>query len=170
MKKNSFRTQFDRKAMPYPVTTSIVTDYQLSLAPDGKEVLVAVGEHDIYPEIQSHAKSVDINEIVLRYQRGDIDVLAQRAGMYGDFTNMPTSYAELYQNVLDAQAYFDSLPLEVRQKFDHSFSKFFTSIGTPEFEAAFSQFNVDNSGVNLNNSDVNANESEVKMNVEKPTE
>jgi hypothetical protein len=62
------------------------------------------------------------------------------------------------------------LPLEVRQKFDHSFSKFFTSIGTPEFEAAFSQFNVDNSGVNLNNSDVNANESEVKMNVEKPTE
>lgn len=163
MQKNKFRTQFDRKAVPYPVTTSIVTDYQLSLASDGKEVLVPVGEHDIYPEIQSHAKSVDINEIVLRYQRGDIDVLAQRAGMYGDFTNMPTSYAELYQNVLDAQAYFDSLPLEVRQKFDHSFSKFFTSIGTPEFEAAFVQPNV-------NNSDVNITESEVIPDVEKSAE
>lgn len=143
MQKNKFRTQFDRKSVPYPETTSIVTDYQLSLAPDGKEVLVAVGEHDIYPEIQSHAKSVDINEIVLRHQRGDIDVLAQRAGLYGDFTNMPTSYAELYQSVLDAQAYFDSLPLDVRQKFDHSFSKFFTSIGTPEFDAVFSQPVVD---------------------------
>lgn len=163
MQKNKFRTQFDRKAVPYPDTTSIVTDYQLSLAPDGKEVLVAVGEHDIYPEIQSHAKSVDINEIVLRYQRGDIDVLAQRAGMYGDFTNMPTSYAELYQNVLDAQAYFDSLPLEVRQKFDHSFSKFFISIGTPEFEAAFSQSKVDDVNVNVN-------ESEVIPDVEKPAE
>lgn len=163
MQKNKFRTQFDRKAVPYPATTSIVTDYQLSLASDGKEVLVAVGEHDIYPEIQSHAKSVDINEIVLRYQRGDIDVLAQRAGMYGDFTNMPTSYAELYQNVLDAQAYFDSLPLEVRQKFDHSFSKFFTSIGTPEFEAAFLQPKVDSI-------DVNVNESEVNPDVEKPAE
>ena len=163
MHKNKFRTQFDRKAVPYPATTSIVTDYQLSLAPDGKEVLVAVGEHDIYPEIQSHAKSVDINEIVLRYQRGDIDVLAQRAGMYGDFTNMPTSYAELYQNVLDAQAYFDSLPLEVRQKFDHSFSKFFTSIGTPEFEAAFSQPDVDNVNVNVA-------ESEVISDVEKSAE
>ena len=163
MQKNKFRTQFDRKSVPYPVTTSIVTDYQLSLAPDGKEVLVAVGEHDIYPEIQSHAKSVDINEIVLRHQRGDIDVLAQRAGMYGDFTNMPTSYAELYQNVLDAQAYFDSLPLEVRQKFDHSFSKFFTSIGTPEFNAAFSQPDVDNVNVNVS-------ESEVKSDVEKPAE
>ena len=42
MQKNKFRTQFDRKAVPYPDTTSIVTDYQLSLAPDGKEVLVAV--------------------------------------------------------------------------------------------------------------------------------
>ena len=56
---------------------------------------------------------------------------------------MPTSYTELYQSVLDAQAYFDSLPLEVRQKFDHSFSKFFTSIGTPEFDAVFSQPVVD---------------------------
>lgn len=163
MQKNKFRTQFDRKSVPYPETTSIVTDYQLSLAPDGKETLIAVGEHDIYPEIQSHAKSVDINEIVLRYQRGDIDVLAQRAGMYGDFTNLPTSYAELYQNVLDAQAYFDSLPLEVRQKFDHSFSKFFTSIGTPEFEAVFSQPDVDNV-------DVNVSESEVNIDVEKPAE
>jgi hypothetical protein len=163
MQKNKFRTQFDRKSVPYPVTTSIVTDYQLSLAPDGKETLIAVGEHDIYPEIQSHAKSVDINEIVLRHQRGDIDVLAQRAGMYGDFTNLPTSYAELYQNVLDAQAYFDSLPLEVRQKFDHSFSKFFTSIGTSEFEAAFSQPKVDSV-------DVNVNESEVNPDVEKPAE
>lgn len=163
MQKNKFRTQFDRKSVPYPVTTSIVTDYQLSLAPDGKEVLVAVGEHDIYPEIQSHAKSVDINEIVLRHQRGDIDVLAQRAGMYGDFTNMPTSYAELYQNVLDAQTYFDSLPLDIRQKFDHSFSKFFTSIGTSEFEAAFSQPKVDSV-------DVNVNESEVNPDVEKPAE
>lgn len=163
MQKNKFRTQFDRKSVPYPKTTSIVTDYQLSLAPDGKEVLVAVGEHDIYPEIQSHAKSVDINEIVLRYQRGDIDVLAQRAGMYGDFTNMPTSYAELYQNVLDAQAYFDSLPLEVRQKFDHSFSKFFTSIGTPGFNAAFSQPDVD---------DVNSiiDESEVTSDVQERAE
>lgn len=163
MQKNKFRTQFDRKSVPYPVTTSIVTDYQLSLAPDGKEILIAVGEHDIYPEIQSHAKSVDINEIVLRHQRGDIDVLAQRAGMYGDFTNLPTSYAELYQNVLDAQAYFDSLPLEVRQKFDHSFSKFFTSIGTSEFEAAFLQPKVDSV-------DVNVNESEVNPDVEKPAE
>lgn len=155
MQKNKFRTQFDRKSVPYPVTTSIVTDYQLSLAVDGKEVLVPVGEHDIYPEIQSHAKSVDINEIILRYQRGDIDVLAQRAGVYGDFTNMPTSYAELYQSVLDAQAYFDSLPLEVRQKFDHSFSKFFTSIGTPEFDAVFSQSVVDDvDGVENNDGEV----------------
>lgn len=163
MQKNKFRTQFDRKSVPYPGTTSVVTDYQLSLAPDGKETLIAIGEHDIYPEIQSHAKSVDINEIILRYQRGDIDVLAQRAGMYGDFTNMPSSYAELYQSVLDAQAYFDSLPLEVRQKFDHSFSKFFTSIGTPEFEAAFSQSSVDNV-------DVNVDESEVISDVEESAE
>ena len=164
MQKNKFRTQFERKSVPYPETTSIVTDYQLSLAPDGKEVLVAVGEHDIYPEIQSHAKSVDINEIILRHQRGDIDVLAQRAGMYGDFTNLPTSYAELYQSVLDAQAYFDSLPLDIRQKFDHSFSKFFTSIGTPEFNAVFSQSVVDDAV------DVDDVKSEVSVDVEKPAE
>ena len=101
---------------------------------------------------------------MLRYQRGDIDVLAQRAGMYGDFTNMPTSYAELYQNVLDAQAYFDSLPLEIRQKFDHSFSKFFTSIGTPEFNTVFSQRDVDSAA------DVENVESEVISDVEKPAE
>ena len=100
----------------------------------------------------------------MRHQRGDIDVLAQRAGMYGDFTNMPTSYAELYQSVLDAQAYFDSLPLDIRQKFDHSFSKFFTSIGTPEFNAVFSQPVVDAAV------DVEYAKSEVNVDVEKPAE
>lgn len=131
-----FRTQFQRKRVKSPVSSSVIPEFKLSLDSNGSEILVQCGERDIYPEIQSHAKSVDINEIVLRYQRGDLEVLAQRAGTYMDLTNMPTSYAELYQRVLDAEEMFNDLPLEIRQKFDHSFSKFFSQIGTPAWSEA----------------------------------
>lgn len=136
-----FRTQFQRKRVTSPVSSSIIPEFKLSLDVNGSEILVQCGERDIYPEIQSYAKSVDINEIVLRYQRGDLEVLAQRTGTYMDLTDMPTSYAELYQRVLDAEDMFNDLPLEVRQKFDHSFSKFFSQIGTTAWSEAMELIN-----------------------------
>lgn len=95
--------------------------------------------HNLYSEIQSHKESVDINCILERFERGDMNVLNRRTGIYLDVTDMPKSYAEMYQRIMDAEAHFKALPLDVREKFHHSPQEFFAAIGTDKWTDVFGQ-------------------------------
>lgn len=95
--------------------------------------------HNLYSEIQSHKESVDINCILERFERGDMNVLNRRTGIYLDVTDMPKSYAEMYQRIMDAEAHFKSLPLDIREKFNHSPQEFFAAIGTQKWIDVFGQ-------------------------------
>lgn len=87
----------------------------LDLQPSGKE--------NLYDFIQSHAESVDIHVILERFARGDVTALSKVQGTYGDFTTIPKTYADLLNAVIQGEAYFMSLPVETRAKFDHDFHK-----------------------------------------------
>lgn len=95
--------------------------------------LVESGKEDLYDFIQSHAESVDIHVILARFQNGDIDALSRVQGAYGDFTNMPTSYAELLNRVNEGQSFFNSLPVDIRAKFNHNFAEFMAGMDKPDF-------------------------------------
>ena len=41
--------------------------------------------------------------------------------MYGDFTNFPTTYAEMLNKLIEGRAVFEGLPLEERQKYGNDF-------------------------------------------------
>lgn len=102
--------------------------------------LIEAGKIDVYNEIQSHADSVDINAIIARASAGDVAALNRRQPLYFDATEFPQTYAEMYQKIIDATNYFESLPLDVRDKFGHSPETFFASIGTDLFEETMKDY------------------------------
>lgn len=104
--------------------------YRSAINNDNVLDLIEAGKIDTYAEIQSHADSVDINAIIARASAGDLSVLNRNTPLYFDATEFPQTYAEMYQKIIDATAYFENLPLEVRDKFGHSPETFFASIGS----------------------------------------
>ena len=113
--------------------------YRLFVDDDGKRELRPSGEYDLYAEIQSYKDSVSIDYILSRFCAGDTSALSRVQGVYGDFTQMPTTMAELQQRVIDATALFDSLPLEVREQYNFSPSEFFAQLDTEKTKNIFEQ-------------------------------
>lgn len=107
----------------------------------GAHELKQKGEIDLYAQIQSYKDSTDVNYILARFARGDVSALSKIQGTYGDFTEMPKTLAELSQRVIDAENLFYSLPLDVRQKFDHNPSMFFSQLGTEKFNTIWNEYN-----------------------------
>lgn len=138
--------------------------FKLKVMEDGSRDLVQVGEYNFYEEIQSHKDSVDIQNILDRYARGDISVLNRVASVYGDFTSMPTTLGELSQRILDANTLFDNLDVDVRREFDFDPGKFFNSLGTEKFNNIVDKYT--NKSVENNQNDsvppIEVKESEVK--------
>lgn len=94
----------------------------------GRVQLEEKGEESLYDHIQSFAESVDIHVILKRFANGETDALSKVQGFYGDFTGLPTNYAQLLNTVNDGQRLFDSLPVETRAIFGHSFNEFMTAL------------------------------------------
>lgn len=103
--------------------------------------VLANGEIELKPSgventdeiIQSFAESTDIRLILSRVAAGDLQVLKQRTGSFGDFTQMPKTFAEVLQLQIDSKNLFDSLPIDVRDKFNGDPSQFFAQSGSPEW-------------------------------------
>ena len=126
--------------------------YSPKVNKDGSIDLVVKEKTSLYDYIQSFKDSCDINVLIRRYQQGDTAALMRAQTMYGDFTEMPKTYAEFLQVAIDGENYFDTLPPEVRQKFDNNFAKFVAAIGSPEFLDALgikSEQDVENSVENV---------------------
>lgn len=88
----------------------------------GNLELKEIGKDNLYAYIQSFKDSCDINVILKRFTNGETNVLSQKQGAYGDFTIMPKTYAEMLNRVIDAENYFNSLPVEERAKYGHNFA------------------------------------------------
>lgn len=124
-----FRTQYDARTRVYqePGTEEHIL-YAPEFDKDGNYTLVETGRENLYDYIQSHAESVDIHVILERYARGDVAALSKRQGFYADVTGVPTTYAGMLNTVIAGERQFESLPLEIREKFDHSFQKWLASM------------------------------------------
>lgn len=88
---------------------------------------------DLYAEIQSHKDSVDLHKIIERYRAGDVNALQRVQGMYGDLSIVPRNIFEFKELEERISSGFDSLPVDVKQKFDNSFLQFAMHAGTKEW-------------------------------------
>lgn len=130
----SFRTQFD--LMPRIETECgdpVKTVYSPQYDENGNLTLAATGKENLYDYIQSHKDSVDIHVLMQRYAEGDQSVLMQRIASYGDFTEAPKTMAEVLDSINRGRLVWDSLPVEVRAQFGHSFADFVQDAGSEEW-------------------------------------
>lgn len=130
-----FRTQFSHAPVEYTNPGNrIKTLYGPVFDDNGVMSLIETGKTDLYAEIQSHADSVDIHVILDRFAKtGDPGVLSRVQGAYGDFTQMPRTFAEALNTMVAAEQYFFGLPVEVRAQFGHDFHQFLASMDSPDF-------------------------------------
>lgn len=130
-----------RKSVYHPMENRVGTaagsatkpGFKMKLDANGRRYLAEDGKIDTYQQIQSHKDSCDIEYIMTRFANGDTSVLSKTQGLYGDFTNVPTSINELQQRVMDAEKLFYQLPVETREKFEHNPSMFYSMIGSESF-------------------------------------
>lgn len=106
-------------------------DFVGKLDKDGNVRLVSVGKTDVYEEIQSHALEADINVLLKRAFAGDTSVFT--SAVFGDFSDRPTEFYEMLNMVRDAEREFNSLPIELKDKFENSFEKYIASAGSKEW-------------------------------------
>ena len=129
-----FNTQFDaRERISSNPGNPIKQLYAGSYNALGQVELKEDGTEDLYAYIQSFAESTDIHAILRRFENGEVDVLEKVQGFYGDITEMPKTYAEALQRIADSEKVFNSLPVEVRAKFGHSFSQFLAASNDADF-------------------------------------
>lgn len=91
---------------------------------DGKTVVVPKGKVNLYEKVQADKQSCNIYNILNRYARGDVDVVAQRVGQFIDTVGMPTSIVEAHKKLSAMRKGFESMPAEFKEKFDNSFDTF----------------------------------------------
>lgn len=97
---------------------------------DGTITLVKDGIINIQEQIDSYELSTDIYNIINNL---GMDALRADTGNYFDATDVPKSYAEMLQLFIDGEKAFERLPVEVKQKFDNDFNKWFATAGSEEW-------------------------------------
>lgn len=111
----------------------IVPVYQGKIDEFGVLQLVLVGEENIQDEIDSYAEDTCLPILIQRCAAGDVSGLQRVQGTYGDFVDMPKTFRDVLQSVIDGQAAFDQLPVDVKESFGNSFERWFSTIGEKEW-------------------------------------
>lgn len=108
----------------YEYTGKVLDNGVIELVPNGKT--------DVYAQIQADAEANSIPAILARFENGDASGFDARP-LYGDFTELPKTYAEFLQRQIDAQHVWDNLDPRQRARFDNDMNQFFVSAGTKEW-------------------------------------
>ncbi len=129
-----FPTMYDKRTRVHCDSGNAMKKvYKPSVGDDGVLELVDAGQESLYDYIQSWKDSVDINVILARFANGDVDALSKVQGAYGDFTQFPTTYAEILNRVNQGKLMFDDLPLALREKYNFDFGQFMAAMDRQDF-------------------------------------
>ena len=110
-------------------------EYEYKVTDEGRE-LVKTGETDVYALIPSRLDETKIENII---KRATYDPTAlgsqdwQTSETMTDISDAPTNYHEWYGRIKDAEAEFDKLPIEVKNKWDNDVEKYIMAYGTQEW-------------------------------------
>lgn len=137
----SFRTRYDRIRKLSNTGSPYLDLYKQSVDDDGQIILIKAGRDNIHEKIQAERSSCELKQILARLSHDEISKFdITRGGMFGDFTQVPKSIRDMRQRMLDAEGLFATLPAEVKEQFDYSTDKFFSSIGSDYYNKVMSPF------------------------------
>ena len=113
---------------------------------DGKRSLVVTGKENLKDFIEASKAETLISNIMKRFEQGDVNALSRVQGFYGDVTSMPTNLAEAQKVLINLESQFNSLPADVRKKFDNSFDKYVHEVSSVKSVDEFNTlFNIESS-------------------------
>lgn len=137
----SFRTRYQRVRTFSNAGSPYIDTYKQSVDDNGEVILVKSGHDNVYNQIQAERDSCELKQILNRLSKDEwskYDI--SKGGLFGDFTKVPKSIKEMRERMLEAENAFMSLPVELREKFDHSTDKFFSSIGTDYYNTVMGSY------------------------------
>lgn len=98
----------------------------------GHKELVQVGTSNLYEKIQLSADDCNIENILARAGQGDLTAFTG-SKIYADVTDAPKNLADAQRKIQAIQNEFNSLPIEVRAKYNHSVSEYVAAYGTEDW-------------------------------------
>ena len=108
----------------------------------GRETFAITGKVNIYETTQAFKDSVDLGKIIEKVTlTGDMNILNQRKTEYLDITEMPDNIIEAHSQLENAKRTFEKMPLEIRNKYDHDFSKYLEDMGSEEWIKIMEKYN-----------------------------
>lgn len=103
--------------------------------------LISVGKTDLFEQIQSYKDETDLNSLIKRAENGDLSAFS--SAVFGDFTQMPETYADALNVVIEAEREFNGLPSDIKEKFNGDFHQYIVTAGSPEWLEKFGIVNSD---------------------------
>lgn len=120
------------ESRPNNAGNTLEAQYRERYDENGQPYLEKVGEVNTYEKIQSYREECDVMSILSRYAAGDTAALAT-PGYYIDTTKLPKTYTEYLNMMSEQRDKFEQLPLEIREKFGHSFEQWAATAGEKEW-------------------------------------
>ncbi len=131
------RTRFNRPTtISAPIGSGYDPVYEERIV-EGKRKLVKVGENPLNEFVQKSLAETQIYNILRKFENGNVEILNKTVGQFMDVTGMPTSLAEAQNQIIRVNKYFDSLPLDVREKFGHNPNVFLEKVFDGSFVDLF---------------------------------
>lgn len=119
-----------RPTDPTPTGEKEEDTYEIQVDVRGHKSLVATGRTNVYEKIQESLEETKIENIIRRALGGDESALTIMHGTYADVREAPKSLAEMQQAIIAATNQFERLPVDYREKFNHSVEQFVAEWGT----------------------------------------
>lgn len=107
---------------------------------DGKPVHKITEYEDVYEIIQAERDGTDLKRMLERYENGDESALSKVQGMYIDTVALPKNYAQLYEAVAIHNQVFDSMPVEIKEKYHNNPAEYWKAFGTVEFDETLNAY------------------------------
>lgn len=116
----TFCSAYNRPAViPCPPGEDEVKEFALSYDENRVPGLIQTGKHSMKDYIQSFAEETDLLRLIQKcVQTGDFSFLQASPGVYGDTTVFPGNLIDSYNQVLQAEKFYNSLPADKLKAYD----------------------------------------------------
>ena len=136
-KEKLFKTQFDAHERKFMNAGESVFPIRKARKVNG--VLNVDDTKDMFnmkEYINSFKDSCDINILLKRFKAGDQDAIAQFTHSYGEYMDLaeiPDNFNDMMELARKGEDMFNSLPVEMKEKFNNNYEEFVGSVGTKEW-------------------------------------
>lgn len=103
-----------------PSGDGVLSVFSETIRSDGTKGLAVTSKTNVYEKIQASVPACNVNNIVRRFEMGDISVVNRTQGFYGDLTSAPKNIIEAQKTILNFEKQFAELPAEVRSEFGNN--------------------------------------------------